>query len=49
MIRQLRERHFRLAILLALVVPALLIVALAGRKRFPTQPLPAPLVAEPPR
>ena len=46
MIRQLRERHFRMAILIALVVPLLLIVALAARKRFPTQPLPPPLAGQ---
>jgi len=43
MIRQLRERHFRMAILLAMLLPALLIVALAARKPFPTQPIPPAL------
>ena len=48
MIRPLRERHFRMAILLAIVVPLLLIVALAARRRFPTQPLPPPIAAQTP-
>ena len=43
MIRPLRERHFRMAILLAIVVPVILIAALAARRRFPAQPLPPPL------
>jgi hypothetical protein len=46
--RRLRGRHFRMAILLAIVVPLLLIAALAGRKRFPTQTLPAPLAGQTP-
>jgi hypothetical protein len=48
MIRQLRERHFRMAILLAVLVPLLLIAALAARRRFPTQPLPPPLARQTP-
>ncbi|HEU5217471.1 MAG TPA: hypothetical protein VFU23_02375 [Gemmatimonadales bacterium] len=43
MIRVLRERHFRMAILLAILVPALLLVALAARHRFPVGPLPPPI------
>lgn len=49
MIRQLRKRHFYSAVLLAIVVPLLLIIALAARGRFPTQPLPPALAGEPPR
>ena len=46
--RRLRARHFWIAILLAIVVPILLIAALAARKRFPTQALPAPLAGQTP-
>ena len=48
MIKQLRERHFRLAILLAIVVPLVLILALMARRQFPTQPIPAPLAGRSP-
>ncbi len=48
MIRQLRDRHFHMAMLLALVVPLILIVALVARRRFPTRPLPPPLSGQTP-
>lgn len=44
MIRPLRQRHLRLAVLLALAVPILLAFALVARRPFPTAAIPAPLL-----
>jgi hypothetical protein len=43
MIRPLRRSHFRIAIILALIVPAILAAALAARRDPPREPLPAAL------
>lgn len=45
MIRRLRRRHLAIMLLLAVIIPALLIVALRARRPFPRQSLPAPLTA----
>jgi len=44
MIRRLRRRHLRMAIALALVVPAILVLALLARRPMPRQEIPAPLL-----
>jgi hypothetical protein len=45
MIRPLRRSHFRIAIALALLVPAILVAAIAARRDTPEQPIPAELDA----
>ena len=45
MIRRLRRRHLRMVLVLALVVPAILILALVARQPMPRQEIPAPLLA----
>ena len=45
MIRPLRRLHFRIAIALALLVPAILVAAIAVRSDTPAQPIPAELDA----
>jgi hypothetical protein len=44
MIRPLRRSHYRIAIALALLVPAILAAALAARRDAPAQPIPAKLL-----
>jgi len=44
MIRSLRRRHVRTAVALAVLIPAILLAALAGRRETPTQPIPAELL-----
>jgi hypothetical protein len=46
-IRPLRRTHLRLAIALAVLIPAILVVALAGRRDTPTQAIPAELLEAP--
>jgi hypothetical protein len=43
MIRPLRRSHFRIALILGLIVPAILAAALAARRDPPREPLPAVL------
>lgn len=45
MIRRLRRRHLRMAIALAIVVPAILVLALLARRPMPVQELPPALQA----
>jgi hypothetical protein len=47
MIRPLRRSHYRIALLLALVVPAILVAALAARRETPVQPIPGKLLDAP--
>lgn len=47
MIRPLRRSHFRIAIALAVLVPAILAVALAARRETPAQQIPEQLLASP--
>jgi hypothetical protein len=49
MIRPLRRSHFRIAIALALLVPAILVAALAARRETPTPPIPDRLLETPGR
>jgi hypothetical protein len=44
MIRPLRRSHYRIAIALALLVPAILVAALAARRDAPAQPIPPKLL-----
>jgi len=44
MIRKLRRRHFRIALLLAVVVPLLILAAVQARHPVPRSVFPAPLV-----
>jgi hypothetical protein len=44
MIRQLRARHYRMVIVLAVLLPLLLIAAVAARKNFPVRPIPPALL-----
>ena len=43
MIRQLRRRHFTIALILAVVVPLLIAAALLARHPVPRSVFPAPL------
>ena len=43
MIRKLRQRHFRIALILAIVVPLLIIAAVSARHPVPRSVFPAPL------
>jgi hypothetical protein len=43
MIRRLRQRHFRIALILAIVVPLLIIAAVRARHPVPHSVFPAPL------
>jgi hypothetical protein len=43
MIRKLRRRHFRIALLLAVVVPLLILGAVRARHPVPRSVFPAPL------
>jgi hypothetical protein len=47
MIRPLRRSHLRIAIALALLVPAILAAAVASRRDTPAQPIPAELLDAP--
>jgi hypothetical protein len=47
MIRPLRRSHFKIAMALALLVPAILAAAVAARRDTPAQPIPAPLLDSP--
>jgi len=47
MIRPLRRSHYRIALMLALLIPAILAVALAGRRETPAQAIPAELLDAP--
>jgi hypothetical protein len=49
MIRPLRRSHVRIAIALALLVPAIIVAALAARRDTPTQPIPDRLLETPER
>jgi hypothetical protein len=44
MIRALRRSHYRIALILALLVPAILAAAIAARRDPPREPLPAALI-----
>ena len=44
MIRPLRRSHFRIAIALALLIPAILVAAVAARRDTPAQPIPEKLL-----
>jgi hypothetical protein len=43
MIRRLRRRHFRIALILAVVVPLLIVAAVRARHPVPRSVFPAPL------
>jgi hypothetical protein len=43
MIRRLRRRHFRIALILAVVVPLLILAAVRARHPAPRSVFPAPL------
>jgi hypothetical protein len=45
-IRQLRARHYRMVIVLAVLLPLLLIAAVAARKNFPVRPIPSALLRQ---
>lgn len=44
MIRRLRQQHLRMALVLAIVVPLILILGLLTRRPAPVQPIPPELV-----
>ena len=43
MIRRLRQRHLRIVVVLAILIPALILAAVLARRPLPPQTIPAEL------